>query len=176
MFGKVMSLPDALMIPYYEFATLVPLDAVRAVEADLREGRAHPRDVKLRLAWEITARYHGEPAARAAEEEFARVFRAHELPDEIPDVPLPPDALRDGTIRLAHLLVALGLAESNGEARRVISQGGVSLDGKRIPQDADRLVADGVLARADVEYPVRVRDGLVVRVGRRRLARVRLGA
>jgi len=176
MFGKVMSLPDHLMGAYFEYCTLVPLEVVRDLEAALREGRAHPRDIKLRLAREITARYHGEAAARAAEEEFARVFRAHELPDEIPEVPLPRELVRDGTVRLAHLLVALGLAESNGEARRVISQGGVSLDGKRIPQDAAALVADGVLARDDVEYPIRVRDGLLVRVGRRRFARVRLGA
>jgi tyrosyl-tRNA synthetase len=131
--------------------------------------------VKLRLAREITTRYHGDAAARAAEEEFARVFQAHELPEEIPDVRVRRDALRDGTIRLAHLLVALGLAASNGEARRVIGQGGVSVDGKRLPQDAGRLVDEGWLASGDVEYPVRLRDGLVVRVGRRRFARVRLG-
>ena len=99
----------------------------------------------------------------------------HELPEAIPDVRVRRDALRDGTIRLAHLLVALGLAESNGEARRVIGQGGVSVDGKRLPQDAGRLVDEGWLASGDVEYPVRLRDGLVVRVGRRRFARVRLG-
>ena len=175
MFGKVMSLADDLMIPYFEYCTLVPLETVRDLDAALRDGRAHPRDVKLRLAREITTRYHGDAAARAAEEEFARVFRAHELPEEIPDVRVRRDALRDGTIRLAHLLVALGLAESNGEARRVIGQGGVSVDGKRLPQDAGRLVDEGWLASGDVEYPVRLRDGLVVRVGRRRFARVRLG-
>jgi len=176
MFGKVMSLPDDLMGRYFEYATLVPLEVVRDLEAAMRDGRAHPRDVKQRLAREITARYHGEAAARAAEEEFARVFRAREQPEDIPDVPLPRTSLRDGTIRLAHLLVALHLAESNGEARRVIGQGGVSLDGKRIPQDVGRLIADGLLAGDDVEYPVHPRDGLVVRVGRRRFARVRLTA
>jgi len=176
MYGKAMSLPDALMIPYFEYCTLVPIEEVRTIDRVLRAGEVHPRDVKQRLAREITARYHGEAAARAAEEEFARVFRARELPEEIPDVPLSRTRLPDGTIRLAHLLVALGLAESNGEARRVISQGGVRLDGKRIPQDRARLVADGVLAGDDVECPVHVRDGLLVRVGRRRLARVRLVA
>src|SRR5437588_142094 len=67
MYGKVMSLPDPLMIPYFEYCTLVPLDEIRALESSLGSGRAHPRDAKRRLAREITARYHGEPAAGAAE-------------------------------------------------------------------------------------------------------------
>lgn len=161
MYGKVMSVPDELMITYFEDCTRVPLPEVRALEAALRGSQAHPRDVKRRLAREITARYHGQAAAEAAEREFERVFAARELPEEIPDVPLSRRRLRDGAIRLVHLLVELGLAESNGEARRLISQGGVSLDGKRV---------------ADTEAEVPVRDGLLVRVGRRRFARVRLSA
>lgn len=161
MYGKVMSLPDDLMITYFEYCTLVPLADVRALDAALREGRAHPRDVKKRLAREITGRYHGEAAAQAAEREFERVFGERELPEEIPDVPVSREHLRDGNIRLVHLLVELRLAASNGEARRLISQGGVSLDGTRVP---------------DPEADVPVRDGLLVRVGRRRFARVRLSA
>ncbi|HKV45942.1 MAG TPA: tyrosine--tRNA ligase [bacterium] len=159
MYGKVMSLADALMLPYFEYCTLVPLPKVRELEDDLAAGRAHPRDVKARLAREITTRYHGEPAAQAAAAEFARVFASHELPEEIPDVDLPPDRLRGGVIRLVRLLVETGLADSNGEARRLISQGGVSLNGERINRDVD----------------VAVQDGLLIRVGRRRFARVRLG-
>ncbi len=161
MYGKVMSVPDELMITYFEYCTLVPLPDVRALEAALRASQAHPRDVKKRLAREITARYHGEAAALAAEREFERVFAARELPEEIPEVPVSRRRLRDGGIRLVHLLVELGLAESNGEARRLISQGGVSVDGERV---------------ADTEAEVPVRDGLLVRVGRRRFARVRLSA
>jgi len=161
MYGKVMSLPDALMIPYFEYCTLVPLAEVREIEAALREGRAHPRDVKQRLAREITATYHGEAAARAAEQEFARVFTGRELPEEIPDVTLSRQKLRQGTLRLVHLLAELGLVESNSEARRLISQGGVSLDGRRVD---------------DVDAEIAVHDGLLVRVGRRRFARVRLTA
>ena len=161
MYGKVMSVPDELMITYFEYCTLVPLPEVRALEAALRGSQAHPRDVKKRLAREITARYHGQAAAEAAEREFERVFAARELPEEIPEVPVSRRRLRDGAIRLVHLLVELGLVESNGEARRLISQGGVSVDGKRV---------------ADSEAEVPVRDGLLVRVGRRRFARVRLSA
>jgi tyrosyl-tRNA synthetase len=147
------------MIPYFEYCTLVPLDEVGALAGDLAAGRVHPRDAKKRLAREITARYHGEAASRAAEAEFERVFADHALPEEIPDVSLSRDRLRDGSIRLVRLLVELGLAASNGDARRLISQGGVTLDGARINQDID----------------VTVRDGSLVRVGRRRFARIRLG-
>jgi tyrosyl-tRNA synthetase len=158
MYGKVMSLTDDLMVPYFEYCTLVPLTEIRALAGDLAAGRAHPRDVKKRLAREITARYHGEVAARDAEAEFERVFAAHALPEEIPDVDLSRDQLRDGSIRLVRLLVEIGLAGSRGEARRLISQGGVTLNGARINQDID----------------VRIQDGSLVRVGRRRFARVRL--
>jgi tyrosyl-tRNA synthetase len=161
MYGKVMSISDDLMVPYFEYCTLVPLGDVRTLAAELASGRLHPRDAKKRLAREITARYHGEEAARAAEQEFERVFASRELPEEIPDVTLRRDELAHGTIRLVRLLVGLGLAESNGEARRLISQGGVSIDGTRMH---------------DVDAEVSVRDGLLVRVGRRRFARVRLGA
>lgn len=158
MYGKVMSLPDELMIPYFEYCTLAPLDEVRAIAARLSSGELHPRDVKKRLAREITARYHGDAAARGAEAEFERVFAARELPEEIAEVDFPRDRLRKGMVRLIHLLVELGLADSNAEARRLVSQGGVTLDGKRINQDVD----------------VAVHDGSLVRVGRRRFARVRL--
>jgi tyrosyl-tRNA synthetase len=160
MYAKVMSIADDLMVPYFEYCTLVPLPEVRALEAALRAGSAHPRDVKQRLAHAITARHWGEGAADAAAAEFTRVFRERERPEEILDVALSRAQVRNGTMRLAHLLVALGLAPSNTEARRLIDQGGVSLDDARAPGDRD----------------VAVHDGLVVRVGRRRFARVRLTA
>ncbi len=150
------------MIPYFEYCTLVPLEEVRALAAALAEGRAHPRDVKKRLAREITARYHGEEAARDAEEEFERVFGSHELPREIPEVTISRARLKDGQrAGVASLLVEAGLVRSASEARRLITQGGVSLDGARVHD-----------AYADVH----VHDGLLIRVGRRRFARVRLGA
>jgi tyrosyl-tRNA synthetase len=146
------------MITYFESCTLVPLGEVREIASGLAAGRVHPRDAKKRLAREITARYHGEPASRKAEAEFERVFAAHERPEEIPVVELPHDRLKGGSIRLMRLLVELGLADSNSEARRLISQGGVSLNDARVTRDTD----------------VNVRDGLVVQVGRRRFARIRL--
>jgi len=160
MYAKVMSIADDLMIPYFEYCTLVPLDEVRALEAALRRGTEHPRDVKQRLAHAITARHWGEAAADAAAAEFTRVFRERERPEEIRDAALSRAQVRNGSMRLSHLLVALKLAPSNTEARRLIDQGGVTLDDAR--------------AKGDVDVPVR--DGLVVRVGRRRFAKVLLTA
>lgn len=160
MYGKVMSIPDELMIPYFEYCTLVPLAEVRSMEEALAHGRVHPRDVKKRLAREITARYHGEAAAAAAEREFERVFGARGLPEEIPAVTLSRARLKDGKLGVVYLLVEAGLVRSTSEARRLITQGGVTVDGARV---------------RDVSAEVDVHDGLLVQVGRRRFARVRLG-
>ncbi|MCS7235639.1 MAG: tyrosine--tRNA ligase [Armatimonadota bacterium] len=160
MYGKVMSLPDPLMITYFELCTEVPMEEVRAIEEGLGTGRLHPRDVKRRLAREIVAVWHGPQAAQAAEEEFDRVFARDELPSEIPEVQLRRQDLDpDGRLGVVQLLRATGLVGSNSEARRLISQGGVSVDGRRV---------------ADWEERVEVRTGLVVRVGKRRFARLRV--
>ncbi|MDI6771095.1 MAG: tyrosine--tRNA ligase [bacterium] len=157
MFGKAMSIPDALMPDYFEYATDVPMEEVTAIREGLEAGSVHPRDAKRRLAGAIVALWHGEEAARSAEAAFERLFVGKELPDEIPEAYVPADEAPDGRIRLIRLLVVTGLAESNTEARRLISQGGVSVDGGRIH---------------DVEAIVPARQGLVVQVGRRRFARI----
>lgn len=157
MFGKAMSIPDELMSDYFEYATDVPMEEVFAIREGLAAGSVHPRDAKRRLAGAIVALWHGEEAARSAGAAFERLFVDREMPDEIPEAYVPTEEAPDGRIRLIRLLVVTGLAESNGEARRLISQGGVSVDGGRI---------------RDVEAVVAVRQGLVVQVGRRRFARI----
>jgi len=150
MYGKVMSIPDELIAHYFEFATEVPIDEVAGLQ---------PRDAKARLAREIVAVWHGAKKAKEAEEAFERVFKGKELPAEIPEAPVGRDELKHGKIKIVDLLVRAGLAESKSEARRLVSQGGVSLDGGRVRQP-------------DAE--IAVTDGLVLRVGRRRFARIRL--
>jgi tyrosyl-tRNA synthetase len=160
MYGKVMSIPDTLMVTYFELCTEVPLDEVQAVEEGLRTGRLHPRDVKRRLAREIVAVWHGREAAERAEEEFDRVFAREELPSEIPEVTVPARELEaGGRLGVVALLRRTGLVHSNSEARRLIAQGGVSVDGRRV---------------TDPEDKVEVHTGLVVRVGKRRFARLRV--
>ncbi len=157
MFGKAMSIPDALMPDYFEYATDVPTEEVAAIREGLEAGTLHPRDAKRRLASAIVAVWHGDEAARTAGAAFERLFVGKELPDEIPEAFVPADEAPGGQIRLVRLLVVAGLAESNGEAKRLISQGGVSLDGDKVH---------------DVEAVVPLRQGLVLKVGRRRFARI----
>ena len=157
MFGKAMSIPDGLMMPYFEYATDVPMNEVEVIHQGLEDGSVHPRDAKRRLARAIVEIWHGADAARAAEAAFERVFVDKDLPREIPEAVISADDAPGGQMRLVKLLVVTGLAESNSEARRLISQGGVAVDGTRLH---------------DVETTVAVRTGLVVRVGRRRFARI----
>jgi tyrosyl-tRNA synthetase len=157
MFGKVMSVPDSLMLTYYEYATDVPMDEVETIRRGLADGSLHPRDAKRRLARAIVEVWHGREAAEAAQAEFDRVFVGRELPEEVPEAVIAADDAPGGRIPLTRLLVVTGLAESNRDARRLISQGGVTVDGTR---------------HHDTEAVVAIRTGLVVRVGRRRIVRV----
>ena len=164
MYGKVMSIPDALMPDYFEYATEVPATELARIRRGLADGSLHPRDAKRRLAREIVTLWHGAGAAEAAEAEFDRVFRVRDLPERLPEVRMPGLRAEAGGVlrrKAARVLVELGLAKSHGEAKRLIGQGGVAIDGQRI---------------SDVEAEIEVRDGMVVRVGKRRFARVRAEA
>lgn len=126
MFGKTMSIPDDLMENYFELATDVPMDEVH----QLLKSDAHPRDIKRRLAREITALYHGADAAAAADDFFMTTFSRREQPVEAEDAAIPAD-LASGDFSLAQLITGLGLAKSNGDAKRLMQSGAVSLDGER---------------------------------------------
>ncbi len=156
MFGKVMSIPDELIVRYYRYATFASAEQAQQMEEQLRQGVLHPRDAKALVAERLVARYHGEHAAQLAREEFDRMFRHKQLPEEIETVELslsPPVALVD-------VIVAAGLAPSKSEARRLLAQGGVSVDGNRITEIGSRIETGG-------EY--------IIKVGKRRFARVRFG-
>jgi tyrosyl-tRNA synthetase len=155
MFGKIMSIPDTLMRKYYELLTSVPMEEV----AKLLSSETHPRAAKVRLAREIVTLYYNEPSATAAAEEFDRVFAQGTLPDEVPVVELAEDKLTAGKMWVVKVLTELALAKSSGEARRLVEQGGVYFDGKRMN---------------NVEAEISVKDGMVVQVGRRKFACVKL--
>ncbi|MDK2932135.1 MAG: tyrosyl-tRNA synthetase [Bacillota bacterium] len=159
MYGKTMSISDDVMMTFYELATTLPDEEIEAVREALASGRLHPRDAKRRLAREIVALYHGPEAAKAAEEEFDAVFRKGELPEDVPEVVISSADLADGKMWCPKLLVAAGLVDSTSEARRLIDQGAVRVDSERV---------------TDPQAHVAVRPGMVVRVGKRRFARVRL--
>jgi tyrosyl-tRNA synthetase len=132
MFGKLMSIPDDLTVKYELLCTDLGPNEVERVGAGLRDGSIHPNEEKRRMARTIVELYHGQGAGQAAEERFDRVFRRHEPPDRIDEVDLPGDVFTDGHAWITTILVAAGLASSNGDARRAVEQGGVKLDGERI--------------------------------------------
>lgn len=161
-FGKTMSIPDQLIVPWFRLVTGLQPEEVEAIERGLADGSRKPNEEKRRLAAEIVRRYHGDEAAREAEVRFDRVFREHEIPDDVPEVTLPPEATEDGTVYLPRLLVAVGLSESNSDARRLIEQGGVRLDGRPLTDPNAEFRADDLAGR-------------VLQVGRRRFVRLKQG-
>jgi tyrosyl-tRNA synthetase len=155
MFGKVMSIPDELMAKYFRLCTGVAVDDVDAIEAGLAAGELHPNVVKRRLAREIVALYHGVAAADEAEAAFDRVFKEHQLPEDVPDavVSLNDEAYLPG------VLAEAGLVSSASEGRRMIDQGGVRINGEALEAGTYSV------SRARLESSV-------VQVGKRRFARI----
>jgi tyrosyl-tRNA synthetase len=152
MFGKTMSIPDALMPQWYRLAAGSPPDEVAAIESSLADGSLHPGASKRDLARRIVDRYWGQGAGVTAEAAFDRLFREKEAPEDVPEHPLGPAV----EIWLPGLLVEAGLAPTNAEARRLIAQGAVKVDGERLVEED---VSRDVLA------------GHVVQVGKRRFVR-----
>ena len=158
MFGKLMSLPDRLMADYFRLTTDLRGPEVDAITAAIEDGTLHPAQAKRRLAGEVVRMYHGAEAAAEARATFDRVHRDRALPEDVAEFEVPDDLVQDGTVWLPRLLATAGLAASNGEARRLIAQGGVRLDNE--PVDAEELPAGAVRGR-------------VLQVGRRRFVRLR---
>jgi len=159
MFGKVMSVSDEMMPQYFELATNVPMAEVREIQAGLKSGKLHPMDVKKRLAREIITIYHNADAASEAQAEFEKVFSAREIPTDMPEIPISASDLKDGKLWIVRLIVSAGFAASNGEARRLVEQGAVTLDGERI---------------ADSGADIPIKDGQVLHVGKLKFGRIRL--
>lgn len=138
MFGKVMSIPDELMVKYYRLASTLPVSEIDKIEAGLADDSLHPNKVKRALARNIVEAYHSAEDARAAESEFDRVFKQHDVPDDIPTFAADLTPNEEGTVYLAKILADAGLAKSAGEARRLIDGGGVKVNGKRWPRKLQR--------------------------------------
>ena len=134
MFGKVMSISDDLMWRYYELLTDVPTDELASMRSRAESGEANPRDAKVQLAKLIITDFHSAEDADAAEEDFDRRFVKKEVPDEIEEKKI--DA---GVYKLAELIAAAGLASSKGEARRLIEQGGVKVNGDKASNAATEI-------------------------------------
>ena len=155
MFGKLMSLPDALMENYFTLLTDMPASDIQELLQT-----SHPRDAKEQLAKAIVTRYYDEETAKKEAEEFRRVFSEKEKPSEIPEVAVPGAELDDGRIGLARLVVLAGFAPSNSEAMRKITASSVRVDGKVI---------------TDPKAYISPADGSVLQLGRRKWGRIRIG-
>ncbi len=154
MYGKLMSICDGLMWRYYELLSALDPEAIRRLRDDTASGGTHPRDAKAALAREIVERYHGAEAASAAAARFDRVHRERATPDEIPEAHVGGGG---GGIPLARACAQAGLAPSVSDARRMVEQGGVSVDGARA---------------SDPMMPLEPGRSYLVRAGKRRFARL----
>jgi tyrosyl-tRNA synthetase len=154
IYGKVMSISDTLMFRYYELLSDLTSDEIRILSQDMQDGKIHPKDVKKKLARELTTRFYGEEDATRAEDSFEQVFKHHGLPDNIPELVLEK---ANGEVWLPKLLVEAGLTESTSEARRLIKQQAVTLDNEKI---------------LDTEYSVQPAGDILIKVGKRRFARI----
>jgi len=165
MYGKLMSISDAQILPYFELCTDLPLSEIGEIAADLETG-TNPMGFKKQLALEVTTLYHTPAQARKAQEIFERVVQGRAKPEEMTEVPLSltPASAETGASgvsgrRLLELLVELGLATSNSEARRKTIEGAVWIDDEQ---------------RTDPNAVIDVRDGMEVRVGKRNYRRIRV--
>src|SRR5438105_11498772 len=160
MFGKLMSIPDELVVRYLRLLTGVEEPELESLGADVASGGAGAAAVKRRLGREIVDRYHGEGRGIDAEARFDQVHREREVPDDVHEVPIPAASIVGGRVWLPRLMVELGLAASHAKARQLIQQGGVRLDGEPVP-DPGLELDPGQLA------------GRVLQVGRRSFLRLK---
>ena len=158
MYGKVMSLHDALIVDYFELVTDVSDEELADITRDCATG-ADPMSMKKRLAREIVTQFHGADAAQKADDHFTRVYQQRGLPETVPDLEIAGPSLGDGqyTVDLGSPLVAAGYVKSNSDFKRLISQGAVEVDGEKV-----------------AEARTTVHDGSVVKVGRRTFVRMRI--
>lgn len=153
IFGKTLSIPDNLIYNYFELATNVSNQKLGEVKTQLENGSVNPRDLKRELARTIVTMYHNQEAAETAQQEFDNIFINKGLPDEIEEFIVG----NNKEINILDLIVLVNFAPSKGEARRLVQQGGVSIDGDKI---------------SDVQQVVSVKSGMVLKVGKRKFIKL----
>jgi tyrosyl-tRNA synthetase len=151
MFGKVMSIPDTLMANYFTLLTDLPQEQIATLTD---ASQTHPRQAKVELGKMIVAQYHDDQAADTAAQEFDKVFKQHDAPADMPDIELSPVP-----IGIVELVCSAGFAESRGQAKRLVKQGAVSIDGQNI---------------ASIDAEVEPADGQVLKVGKRRFGQLKI--
>jgi len=148
-YGKTMSIPDELIINYFNYATKVAPEEIEKIEKQLKNDEINPKIIKQRLAREIVALYHGDETAKLAEEEFNLIFKKKDIPEDIPEFKL------SGSMKIIDILAQSKTCESGGEARRMIKQNAVTIDGKKITDIFQEIT-----------------DECVIKVGKRRFVKI----
>ncbi len=154
VYGKIMSMGDDVIVEYMRLVTDIPTADVAEAGRAMQAKTVNPRDLKMQLARELVRQLHGEPAAAAAEAEFIRVFQRRDVPTDMPELALA------GPENVVDLLMRAGLAPTKSEARRLVQQGGVALDGETV---------------SGIEAVIQVREPAVLKVGKRRFVRLMPG-
>jgi tyrosyl-tRNA synthetase len=154
IYGKTLSIPDSVIYEYFELTTDVPKLELAAIKATLEDPAQNPRDVKRRLARELVALYYSEEEALKAEQEFDRIFVKKQIPDVIREFTPETDEARIGIVKL---MAASGMVSTNSEARRLIREGAVSIEGRKI---------------RDISEEVPLDSPFVLKVGKRRFLKI----
>lgn len=153
IFGRTMSIPDTLIYTYFELATNVSNERLKEIKAALEDGKTNPRDLKRELARTLVSMYYDEEAAIKAQEEFDKIFIKKEIPDEIDEFNIEENS----EINILDLLLLVNFAPSKGEAKRLVQQGGVSIDGEKV---------------SDVHQNIKIKSGMILKVGKRKFLKL----
>ncbi|MDZ7672762.1 MAG: tyrosine--tRNA ligase [Halanaerobiales bacterium] len=159
MYGKVMSIPDDLIVRYFELVTNVGVEKVNEIKKEIEVNKVNPMQYKKELAYTIVKEFHGEDDAEMAASEFESVFSKGNLPEDIPEVEIKESKLEDGKLWIVKIVAATGMVDSNSQARRMIKQGAVSIDDKKYEK---------------INLDLEVKDGMIVQIGKRRYAKIKV--
>lgn len=152
-YGKVMSIPDSAIINYFKLAIDLSPEEIKKIENTLKKGKENPKNIKMRLAREVVTLYDGKEAAKKAEEHFQKVFAEKKIPDNLPEYKTNKEKYW-----IVKLLADAGLVKSNSEARRLIKQGAVTINGEKIK---------------DTDKELQITDGMIIQVGKLRFCKIR---
>lgn len=159
MYGKVMSIPDKLMLTYFEVLTDTPYSDIAKIEQDLKEEAVSPLIIKKRLAKEIVKIYHGYSEANEAEQNFQKVFQEKKIPENIENLLLPKKIFKDDKLWIVKLIKQTRLLSSTGEILRNIEQGGVRINNKKVRQ---------------TDIDIEIKDGDILRIGKLHFYRIKI--
>ncbi|EQK44782.1 tyrosine--tRNA ligase [[Clostridium] bifermentans ATCC 638] len=155
MYGKTMSIPDELIIRYFELVTDEHPDSIEAMKSDIEQDKVNPRDLKMKLAKEVVKLYHGEEKALEAEQYFKSVFQKKNIPDDIAEMGVSMEEAEEGLFFIPKIVTGLKLSPSTSESRRLLKQGGIKLNGEKVENDK-----------------IALQTGDIIQVGKRKFAKI----